>query len=170
MTVNDYIISNIKDPLLKVLEIGPWHGMLSDALYENGIDIHASEVMKDAFLWTRKKPIQYPCYNLSYNDALHLKDWDIVIATNVISHLNDPFLFLQKLTENSKRIIISSTILTDEPYKRTLEIWGPDSIAHVFPVIDYKKFLEEHGWIVIHCDSTHKDFKDRTSWVLDAIR
>jgi 2-polyprenyl-3-methyl-5-hydroxy-6-metoxy-1,4-benzoquinol methylase len=169
MTVNDYIISNIKDPLLKVLEIGPWHGMLSDALYENGIDIHASEVMKDASIWSREPSVPYPCYNLSYTESLKLKNWDIVVATNVIHHLRHPFLFLEELTKNSKRIMISSACITERPFNRLVGKWGTDDIASVFPMTEYQKFLEDQGWTVLNCEASYVDFKNRQSWIIDAL-
>jgi hypothetical protein len=170
MKIIDYIEQLITDSSLEVLEIGSWHGMLSDRLYSNGIKITAAESLTHAPIW--QTPKLYPLQLLEYNDALKLKHWDIVIAKNVIHHLHSPYHFWDMIMNSCDSAIISSCItplnIIHVLNKNPLFDCGLHKRVIILPPKDHVSYLEENGWVINEYRTDLIDTQNRASWLINA--
>lgn len=170
MKILDYIVNEIVDSSLQVLEIGSYYQDLANSLYNNGINITASEIIDDAPIWQKSQP--YKVYKLNYIDALKLKYWDIVIANNVIHHLHSPYHFIDLLIESCNQMIFSSCMVP--PNKIVCEIPSNDYGSHSRRIIlspsRYTSYLGERGWAIKHFHTNLLDTKNRSSWLINAVK
>lgn len=170
MNILEYIDSIVNNKNAEVLEIGTWHGMLSDRLYSKGIKITASESLDDAPIWST--PRGYEIKKLDYVSALTVKHWDIVIANNVIHHLHSPYHFWDMMTESCNKFIVSSCAIVDsithKSKENTEKFCGPHLRRILLPLEYHVSCLEEKGWIIEDVRTDLLDTRDRPAWLISA--
>lgn len=112
---------------LKILEVGCGYGYLSYALHKNGFNVQAIDIAKDAINYARKNFGDY-YFNMNINEYSKQTDekFDLIIATEVIEHLEDPNIFLDtclKLLKQEGNILLTTP---DKDYSQKDSVWQTD--------------------------------------------
>ena len=96
----------------KILEIGSGLGYLTYALRKDGYDCSGLEISETAVnMATRKFGNFYICADINEYSVQNSASYDIIILTEVIEHLSDPFTFMRlssKLLKSDGKIIVTT--------------------------------------------------------------
>lgn len=156
----NYLVSTIKDlELNSILDVGCGEGFTLNKLSNEGIgkNLEGVDFLQTAIdLGKKAHPKltlkQGNIYDLEYkNDS-----FDLVMATEVLEHLDDPRKGLKELIRVSKKYILLS--VPNEPFfiganflrGKNLKRWGND-IEHIqhWNSIGFKKFVKKEGLRIV---------------------
>jgi 2-polyprenyl-3-methyl-5-hydroxy-6-metoxy-1,4-benzoquinol methylase len=172
LKILEYIDSVVTDTDQEVLEIGSWHGELSNWLHSKGIKITATECIPTAPIWETTR--SYPVKLLDYEKAMNLKHWDLIIANNVIHHLHSPYHFWDVMVASCDRLIVSGCI-SNSNIRHIVEK-DPESDFGVHSRIirlsteHHISYLKEFGWTINEYHTNFFDTLGRNSWLINASR
>lgn len=96
----------------KILDIGCGRGQLGSCLKDKGATVHGCDVAPNAVMEAQKVLDQAWVFNVESGDYSSFdKDYDIIIATELIEHLFHPDEFLENahsMMDDSARLIITT--------------------------------------------------------------
>ena len=112
---------------LKILEVGCGYGYVTFALHRAGFNVQAIDIAKNVINYAKTNFGDY-YYNMSINEYAKQSNnkFDLIIATEVIEHLEDPNDFLDtclKLLKQEGNIILTTP---DKDYSPKDSVWQTD--------------------------------------------
>lgn len=93
----DFILRNIKDEKLKVLDLGCWDGSYAIRYKKKTNKVYGIESSVTAAAKARKKGIVVEQGDFMEKDFFVGKKFDVVVAGEIIEHVFDTDLFIQKI-------------------------------------------------------------------------
>lgn len=141
---------NIPD-LKKVFEVGSGDGLLCEFLKNKGIDVACCEL--DPFIVQEYKD-KYCVYNEKFENISLRNDFDLVIAMDVVEHLQDPHSFYKKASEITKYLVVQIPTNRNMRTPKTKQ----DGHYHYFSERSLEVLGQKHGFTLIKSLVTEKDF------------
>ncbi len=108
-----YLISNLSNKNLKILDIGAGHGYLVKKLFDDGYDVSASDLFPEYYYFDKVE-----CKKADITQKLPFEDksFDVVIAVEVMEHIHDHSSFFSEthriLKDNGFLIFTTPNILS----------------------------------------------------------
>lgn len=116
------LMDPIKNEIENAFEIGCGEGYLTRYIDEMGINIHGADVSTKVIEVAKKK---YPHLKFSvcsiYDLSDNIEKHDMIIASEVLEHLEQPSLALEEIKKSTKKYIILS--VPNEPFFRLANIF-----------------------------------------------
>lgn len=130
----NFILENIPDKKLKILDIGCWSGSYAVRYKKTSNTVYAIESSKSAAKKAREKKIFVKEGNFLYSDCFPEVSFDIVVAGEIIEHVFDTDLFIDKINKKLKKnglLILTTPNVASLP-RRVLLLLG------INPLLEYR--------------------------------
>lgn len=133
------------------LDVGSGSGMILKRFvgrYGLRIRFSTCDFSRPSLEWVKEKmPLLEECFLCDARARIEKPDksYDIVMATEVIEHMDDPKAFVDELARLSRRLILISCPFEERSILSTFHVWA-------FSFADIHGFLAAHGNVEINAD------------------
>jgi len=171
----DFILNNIPDKKLKILDIGCWDGSYAKRYFKNTNIVYGVESSKTSANRAKQKGIIVKQGNYMEKSFFNNMQFDIVVAGEIIEHVFDTDLFLKKVSNNLKDngiLIITTPNVASQP-RRILLLLGINPIleyrnidkvtaGHIryFTFSNLHSLLKEHNFKILKSNSDILNFNN----------
>ncbi|MDB5185588.1 MAG: Two-component response regulator [Candidatus Saccharibacteria bacterium] len=172
----DFILSNIPDSKLKVLDLGCWDGSYASRYKKKTNKVYGVESSVTAAKQAEKKGIEVSQGDFMEITPFPKEKFDIVIAGEIIEHVFDTDLFIQKIADQLKdggTLVITTPNVASLP-RRIMLMLGINPVlenrvivdvtaGHIryFTFAELHKLLEDHGFEILKSRSDVVNFNNR---------
>jgi 2-polyprenyl-3-methyl-5-hydroxy-6-metoxy-1,4-benzoquinol methylase len=171
----NFILDNIEDKKLKILDIGCWDGSYAIRYKRNSNIIYGIESSFTAARGAKRKGIIVEQGDFMENDFFKNIKFDVIVAGEIIEHVFDTDLFVQKIRKmlSKNGILILTTPNVASLPRRILLLLGINPIlenrslinisaGHIryFTFSDMYKLLNENKFTVINSKSDVVNFNN----------
>lgn len=171
----NFILKNIKDDGLKILDIGCWDGSYAIRYKKNSNIIYGIESSSTAALRAKKKGIIVEQGDFMENNFFRNTKFDVIVAGEIIEHIFETDIFVQKIRSmlNKNGILILTTPNVASLPRRILLFLGINPIlenrsllnisaGHIryFTFSDMFKLLSDNKFKVMKSESDIVNFNN----------
>lgn len=155
----DFILKNIPDDNLKVLDLGCWDGSYASRYKKKTNKVYGVESSVTAAKKAEKRGVKVQQGDFMEINPFPKEKFDVIIAGEIIEHVFDTDLFVKKIAEKLKpggKLIITTPNVASLP-RRILLLFGinpilehrvtNDTAGHIryFTFKELHKLLEDYG-------------------------
>jgi len=170
----DFILNNIPDSGLKVLDIGCWDGSYAVRYKKSTNTVYGIEASNTAERRAEKKGVLTECGDFMTTDFFKDVGFDVVVAGEIIEHVFDTDLFLQKvhrLLKSHGTLFLTTPNVASLP-RRILLLLGKnplldnrivkDTAGHIryFTFKGTYELLKDNGFEVVKAESDILNFNN----------
>lgn len=172
----DFMVSNVPDDKLKVLDLGCWDGSYAKRYKKSSNKVYGVESSATAASKAAKNGIEVQQGDFMEISTFPKVKFDVVVAGEIIEHVFDTDLFIQKISDklNSNGTLILTTPNVASLPRRILLLLGINPVlenrvvvdvtaGHIryFTFAELHKLLEDHGFKIIKSKSDIVNFNNK---------